>query len=251
VAWLHTKTRTAPPLLLGLVLGFLLFELTFYTSVAFTGVDIVQELGWLPVVTGNLFAGVCAVGFLHLVRPTPTKTWWTALSENPIVHEGVVVGLLGAAAVAFWFLLFDLGRGTPLYTPGALGSTLFAGAQSPEEIQITAATVLGYTVLHIVGFLIAGLIAAAIVAAVDIMPPFAFGALLLFAVFEAFFMGSLAMVAEFLLGSLAWWTIAMGNFVAAVVMGSYLWIRHPAIRTALTGNPFELSNDAEEEALIG
>jgi hypothetical protein len=52
-------------------------------------------------------------------------------------------------------------------------------------------------------------------------------------------MGLLAMVAQFLLGSLAWWTIAVGNVLAAVAMGWYLWAHHPKLRAALAMDPLD------------
>ena len=65
------------------------------------------------------------------------------------------------------------------------------------------------------------------------------GAVMFFAAFEAFFMALLAMVAEFLLGALTWWTIAVGNVLAALVMGWYLWIHHPKLRAALAADPLD------------
>jgi hypothetical protein len=59
-------------------------------------------------------------------------------------------------------------------------------------------------------------------------PALILGAVLLFVAFEAFFLGLLAVVAEFLLGPLAWWTIAVGNLLAVIAIGFYLWKQHPA-----------------------
>jgi hypothetical protein len=50
------------------------------------------------------------------------------------------VGLIGAAAVAVWFLLVDLLLGSPLRTPGALGSAIFLGVSDPSEIVISPVT---------------------------------------------------------------------------------------------------------------
>ena len=52
----------------------------------------------------------------------------------PILREGVVGGLIGAAVVALWFLLFDLARGKPLLTPALLGAAVFYGVNNPIEI---------------------------------------------------------------------------------------------------------------------
>jgi hypothetical protein len=120
-----------------------------------------------------------------------------------------------------------------------LGSTLFLGASSIDEVTVNGVTVLSYTVLHLAAFIFTGFLAAAIAAAADEQPPLILAAVLFFAVFEAFFMGALAMVAEFLLGTLAWWTIAVGNLLAALSMGAYLWMHHPKLREALREDPLD------------
>jgi len=58
------------------------------------------------------------------------------------------------------------------------------------------------------------------------------GAVMLFVAFEAFFMGLLALSAEFLLSTLAWWSIMGGNMFATMSMGFYLWVKHPKLRQA-------------------
>jgi hypothetical protein len=239
VSWLLTLVETASPVLLGLVLGFLMFDLLFYGSVVVTGVNVVEELGWPEVLAGNLVAGVTMLGMLHLLGATQPVTWMESFSANRVVREGVVAGLIGAMIVAGWFLIFDLMRGQPFFTPAALGSTLFLGASSISEVSITPIPVLGYSLLHFSAFILAGFLAAGIAAAAEDQPPLVLGAVLFFAVFEAFFMGALAMLAEFLLGTLAWWTVAVGNLLAAVSMGLYLWMHHPKLRAALIEDPLD------------
>ena len=240
MSWVLGHIKSASPVLVGLVLGFLLFDLVFYSSVVITGVNVVQQLGWPAVLAGNLLAGVTLLGTLHLTGATTrSESWWEALSTNRVVREGIVSGLIGAAVVAGWFLLFDLLRGHPFFTPAALGSALFLGSTTVADVSVDAATVIGYTVLHILAFMVTGILAAAIVTAADDTPPLILGAVMFFAVFEAFFMGLLAMVAEFLLGALAWWTIAVGNVMAAVAMGWYLWEHHPKLRAALATDPLD------------
>jgi hypothetical protein len=65
----------------------------------------------------------------------------TPLGRRRIVREAVVAGLLGAAAVAIWFLLLDLLRGQPFFTPAALGSALFDGARGVAEVDMGFRTV--------------------------------------------------------------------------------------------------------------
>lgn len=238
-SWVLVHVETASPMLLGLVLGFLCFDVVFYGSVAIAGVNVIQSLGWPEVLTGNLLAGMAVLYTLHVTGATRPITWWETLGANKIVREGIVTGLIGAAVVGGWFLLFDLLRGRPFFTPGALGSALFLGASTVGEVSVSATTVIGYTVLHVIAFVVTGFFAAAIVTAADDAPPLILGAGMFFAAFEAFFMALLALVAEFLLGALAWWTIAVGNILAAVVMGWYLWQHHPKLRAALTTDPLD------------
>jgi hypothetical protein len=238
-AWILQHVETASPILLGMVLGFLTFDLVFYGSVAVTGVNVVQQLGWPEVLTGNLLAGVSLMAILHWSGATRKVTWWETLGENKVVREGIITGLLGAGVVAVWFFLFDLLRGRPFFTPGALGSALFLGSSTVQSVSVSPGTVIGYTVMHVIAFAVTGFLAAAIVTAADETPSLILGAVMFFAAFEALFMGLLAMVAEFLLGALAWWTIAGGNILAAVVMGWYLWMHHPKLRAALAMDPFD------------
>lgn len=241
VAWLLSRLETAPGILLGLVLGFLLFDLIFYFGILYNSVDIVRELGWPELLAGNLLAGVSVMGYLHLSSGRPRVTWWEALAEHRIIREGVVAGLIGAAAVAVWFLIFDVVRAEMFFTPGALGSALFLGVNDLAEVQVNALTVVGYTAAHVGAFAVAGLVAAAIVVQAERTPPLLLGALLLFVAFEAFFIGGMAIAAEWLLGALAWWTVAIGNLVATLAMAAYLWRMHPDLRDALRADPFEPS----------
>ena len=239
VSWTLSKIYTAPNVFLGLVLGFALFDIVFYMSVSITGVDVVGELGWSAVLAGNLIAGVVLMGFLHLTGATPPVSWWTLLGENRILREGLVSGLIGAFVVALWFLITDLARGEPFFTPGALGSTLFLGSSDLSTVNVSAATVLGYTIVHFVAFITTGLIAAVIVVYAEDTPPLIVAGVMLFVAFEAFFMGLIALAGEFLLGPLAWWEIALGNLLASVSMGWYLWVKHPNLRQALAERPLD------------
>jgi hypothetical protein len=239
LSWVLSKVQISSNVLLGLVVGFALFDIMFYTSVTVTGVDVVRELGWPEVLAGNLVAGVVMMGFMHMTGATTPVLWWQVAAHNRIVQEGTVAGLLGALVVAVWFLLFDVVRGEPFFTPGALGSAMFLGASSTGQVAISAWTVAGYTVIHVGAFVVTGFIAAAIATQAEETPPLILGAILLFVAFEAFFLGLLAMVAEFLLGPLAWWTIAVGNVLATIVMGFYLWRKHPKLRDALGEDPLD------------
>lgn len=238
-AWVLSWMRAAPGILLGLVLGFILFNLVFYASVYVTGIDVVAELGWVEVLSGNLIAGVTIMGYLHLKGVARPVSWWEMLAEHQIVREGLVAGAVGAVVVALWFLAFDLARGDPFFTPGALGSAVFLGARDVDGVAVTFWTVTGYTVLHLAFFMLVGLVASGIVREAEDAPPLLLAGVLLFVVFQALFFGLLAVVAEFLLGPLAWWSIAIGNLLAVLAMGWYFWLKHPGLKASLAADPFD------------
>ena len=239
ISWSLSKIHMAPNIFLGLVLGFGLFDLVFYTSLTVTGVDVVGEFGWPPVLMGNLIAGVSLMTFLHFTGATRPIPWWTVLSQSRVFKEGLAAGLIGAGTVALWFFIVDMGRGQPFFTPGALGSALFLGSSDATSVSVTVATVAGYSILHIGAFFATGFIAAAIAGYAEDTPPLIIGAVMLFVAFEALFMGLMALSAEFLLSSLAWWAIVVGNVLATLTMGSYLWAKHPKLREALAANPMD------------
>ncbi len=226
VAWVISKFPVSPGAVMGVVLGFLLFDLLFYGSVVVTGVDIVNELGWLEVLAGNVIAGLVLMKALHGMGGSKSAQWLHALDDHETTREGLTAGFIGAIAVAAWFLLFDTIQEVPFFTPGALGSALFLGASSMAEVQVNPLTVLGYTVVHFVAFGCTGLLAALLLRQAEETPPILLAGLVLFVVFEALFLGLMAIVAQFLMGPLAWWSIAGGNLVATLFMGAFLWRRH-------------------------
>ena len=61
----------------------------------------------------------------------------TTTVGNPIVRNGIAAGLLGAAAVALWFLIFDWARGHPFETPALLAATLLHVASDAALPGIT------------------------------------------------------------------------------------------------------------------
>jgi hypothetical protein len=245
-AHVFDRMRMVPGLLLGSVLGFLLFDVLFYGSVWLTGVDVVRGLGWPNVLVANLLAGLSLVGTLRLLSPEPVLGWGAVLAEHTTVREGLIVGMIGAAVVAAWFLIIDLIAGRLLFTPAALGSVVFLGATGPESVAIDAATVLGYTALHIGAFGAVGLVAAAIVTLAEDKHPYVLlGAVLLFVTFETFFIGLITIIAQWLLEIIPWWSIAVANLAAAASMGAYLWKKHPALAAALGDE--ELERDVGRE----
>ena len=162
-----------------------------------------------------------------------------------ILREGLIAGLIGAAAVAFWFLLVDLIAARPFFTPAMLGSAVFWGLRDPAQVEITFQVVIAYTMLHVIAFGVVGMVAAVLAALVESFPSTLFLVVVLFAIFEVGFYIVVAILAQPLLGFLAWSNVAIGNLIAAGGMGFYLWRVHPQISTMLAAHPLGETADGE------
>ena len=146
-----------------------------------------------------------------------------------ILREGFIAGLIGAGAVALWFLIVDTVAGRPFFTPAMLGSAVFWGVHDPSLVVIEYSRIIGYTMIHVSAFLIVGTVSAVLAAEVEVAPPTLYLVVVFFAIFEFGFYVTVAILAQPLLGSLAWWNVAIGNAIAASGMGYYLWRQHPKI----------------------
>ncbi|HKB53207.1 MAG TPA: hypothetical protein VKD22_04350 [Ramlibacter sp.] len=146
------------------------------------------------------------------------------------VREGVVAGVIAATGVAVWFLVVDVASGHgAFYTPELLGAAVFSvfGNTAQDSAMLHVAI---YTVLHYAAFIGSGLIASRVVHRAEQEPSVLVIFTLLFIIFELGFYGVAATMAETHMRSLAWYQIAAGNVLAALLMGLYLYRTHPALR---------------------
>ena len=153
--------------------------------------------------------------------------------RHSIVRDGIVAGVLGATAVAVWFLGVDVVYAHALRTPEALGRGLLR-LFGPPGTEGMMTFVIGYTVFHFAAFIAAGLLVSVIVHWAQTSPTVLAGAMLLFVAFEIGFYGLSAALQESpLLGALGWAQVGTGNLVAALVMGTYMWRTHPELKGEL------------------
>jgi hypothetical protein len=150
---------------------------------------------------------------------------------HSIVREGLIAGILGATAVAVWFFVVDLIGGRPLFTPNTLGEGLLSiFGRSPES---RAVNVIAYTIFHYAAFTVVGMIAVVLIHTGERIPSVLAGSMILFVAIELGFYGLVALLQQTVLGNFAWYQILAGNLLAAVLMGTYLWRSHPAMRDGL------------------
>lgn len=149
--------------------------------------------------------------------------------RHTIARDGIVAGILGATAVALWFLGLDMIYSHPFATPAALGRGLL-GILGPRGSEGPAVFVAVYTVFHFAAFIGVGLLVAVIVHWAEREPTVLAGAMMLFVAFEIGFYGLSSALSESpFFGALGWAQVATGNLIAALVMGTYMWRVHPEL----------------------
>ena len=116
---------------------------------------------------------------------------------------------------------------------------------------MSAGPVLGYTILHGLGFIAVGLIAAFLVASAEREPAMVLALLIFFAAFEVFFLALIAFWALPVLGVLAWWEILAGNLVASAAMLYYFHRCHPGLARSLIGRWVDVVREGIVAGFLG
>ena len=171
--------------------------------------------------------------------------------ERSMVRGGIVAGIAGAAIVALWFLLLDLIRSQPLFTPALLGAAVFHGATTPAEVTVALGPVLGYTLLHVLAFVAFGIVAASLLLASEEDPSAFIAFVALFAGFEVFFFLVLGAFGRSLLGAVVWWAIFTGNLLASAGMLAILLRAHPRLPSTRVGAWSSVLREGGVAGLLG
>ncbi len=146
-----------------------------------------------------------------------------------VAREGVVGGIVGALALAIWFLVTDAMAGRPFLTPALLGARVFQGASAVEAgfPQPAALLIAGYSIVHGLAFVGAGLMIAHAMAIFERTPPLLIaGFFFLVVFFEFVYYTFVLAVVEPALEILNWPILLIGNLIAVLAMASYFWRRH-------------------------
>ena len=233
MAWAIAPLEAPPRFLLGVIFGVVVQEIVFYTALFLTGARLTTVLPWPHVLGANISSGVVLMAYLHRAERDQRPLGLAALRAHPLVARGLVTGLIGAAAVALWFFILDLTAGRPFRTPGALGSALLLGGSGVAEIQVNLGVVAAYTVVHLAAFAVTVVAFVAVAEQIERAPRMLLLVTMAFIILEAVVVTTMALGAEWVLGTLGWWSVAVGNLLAVLAMGWYVWATHPGLRQKL------------------
>ena len=152
--------------------------------------------------------------------------------QNSVVREGIVVGLIGATAIAAWFAIIDAVQGHLFATPIMLGTSLSSLVLNGATPSTTAA-LLGYTICHFALFVLIGIAFAFFVNSAERVPSMFIGFGILFVAFEVGWLGWTMVLAQGF-GQLSWLQVFAANVIASVAMGVYMWRQHPTLPARVT-----------------
>jgi hypothetical protein len=156
--------------------------------------------------------------------------------SHSIPAEGTDVGVLGGLTVALWFLVLDAIAGRPLLTPSLLGQVVLLGDPTPDRSVIFGPIIL-YTAFHFIVFALLGMGLVAVVHWGIENSVVRYALLPIFLAFEVIFYGLLEVLSERTGELFPFWAVVSANTLAAISMGLYLWIRHPAFRRSIRDTP--------------
>ena len=150
------------------------------------------------------------------------------------ITDGLVVGLIGYAAVAVFYSMFDLlaSRGT-LYTVNLLGQALFRGLRDPAVLMFPLAPDMGaifaYNALHLAVAIVIGLVVTALIGMAERDPSrrgFVRVVIILGFFVTVTAVGTLTTPIRPLIPM---WSVVVANALAMILAGAYLLRRRPGL----------------------
>src|SRR5262245_44253217 len=167
------------------------------------------------------------------------------------LRHGLVAGLIGAAIIAAWFLVYDAARGRPLRTPALLGAAAFQGVADPSAVPTATGLVVQYTVLHGVVFALVGVLIAYLIVSAQSVPSGRLMLVIGLLCFEVFFLAVVVLLARPVLTEVHWWMILVANALATLGMLIYFFVGHRSLGRALLGPWTRVAREGMVGGLIG
>jgi F0F1-type ATP synthase membrane subunit c/vacuolar-type H+-ATPase subunit K len=161
------------------------------------------------------------------------------VTAHGTVRDGLVVGLIGYAAVALFYSGFDvLAARDPLYTVDLLGKAVFRGLRDPGvlffPLPLDGMAIFLYNALHLAIALVIGVIVTALAGEAERHPERSL--LVLFTLIAGFVVTVtiVGLLTAPMRPVLPWWSIVVANALAVIVAGSYLVRQRPRLWHRLT-----------------
>lgn len=158
-------------------------------------------------------------------------------ARRKMLSDGLIAGLIGYFAVAFFFAVWNLAGGQSLLrTPALLGEAVFAGLRDPESVTMDPGAIFAFNGVHLVAFLGFGYFAAWLVHETELHPEFWYLAFFLF--LAATVMSYAAVLAlTVVVGSvLSAWLVVVSSLVGAAAMAVFFAGSHRQLVRSIRGS---------------
>jgi hypothetical protein len=231
--WFLDSIEVDPGLIVGAIFGVGVLNAVHYAGLMVTGTNLLTVVPVRHVLAANLAGGMLMMAYLHRMFAAESPIGWNVLKRYPVLYDGLVTGVVGAAAVALWFFLIDVTTTTPFATPAALGSAVLLGAANAGEVQVRLGVILAYSFLHLGAFFAVGITFAWLVHRAKETSGFWLRGAAVFFLLEALFFGTVTIMSGWVLDELGWPVVLIANGLAVVAMGGWILRRHPELRVKI------------------
>ncbi len=157
--------------------------------------------------------------------------------RHDLLREGIFTGVLGAVAVAGWFLVIDAMQGRLLATPSVLGQVILFNKPNPVITPVQMGPVVAYTLLHVGAFIGFGIAITHLVHLAMYSPLVRFALMIVAVVFELFFFMVTYALFTGTSNHFPWWSVLGANTLSLLAMSFYLMRRHPGLKRQYQREP--------------
>jgi hypothetical protein len=157
--------------------------------------------------------------------------------RHDLLREGIITGILGAIAVAGWFLVIDALQGRLLATPSVLGQVILFNNPNPVVTPVQTGPIVAYTLLHVGAFIGFGIVLTHLVHLAMYSPLVRFALMIVAVVFELFFFMVTYALYTGTSSLFPWWSVLAANTLSLLAMGFYLLRRHPGLKRQFQREP--------------
>jgi len=155
-------------------------------------------------------------------HPAPGAQTSSRVMPSEILGDGTMAGVIGASAIALFFLIVDSARHEALFTPSVMASALLRGTAPSDAATVDLGMVAAYTVLHGAAFVAVGILAAWATALRRASVATFTLTIALFGALELGFLFTCVAIGPGLLDAVGVAPATVGNLLAAVGMATYL-----------------------------
>jgi hypothetical protein len=168
------------------------------------------------------------------------------------VFDGTVAGIIGAMAIALWYLIFDAAKGHPVSSLELLAATLFGSAgAAPTGVGGLVFHLLAPLVLHLCIFALIGVVAAIIFETAEAEETLFPTMMILVPILEMFSIMILMLIGPSARVSLPWWKFLIGDVMATSAMLMFFLGRHPTLARHLEGPWMGVAREGALAGIIG